>query len=194
MNKFKVYDNFLVPSYANYLETLMLSKSIRWEYQDHMDHDDSYPQEVLGILDEGYAIAHSIMYYTLAGVIGQIIDELMPDQHPVRIRGVKQHSISDNIQFYPPHTDMTDDGGYSLIYYPTDCTGDTYLFGEKDINDVSFVENNDTSNYNWEPIDHVSPKKNRIIVFPSNNYHAGSPPSEMRYLINFNFLPLNNLT
>ena len=41
MTKFKVYDNFLLPSYANYLETLMLSKGIRWEHQDHMDHDDS---------------------------------------------------------------------------------------------------------------------------------------------------------
>ena len=41
----------------------------------------------------------------------------------------------------------------------------------------------------WEPIDRISPKKGRLIVFPSNYYHAGSPTdSQRRVLINFNFM------
>ena len=75
----------------------------------------------------------------------------------------------------------------SAIYYPTDSTGDTYLFEESDINDNVVI---DRFKHLWEPIDSVTPKKGRVILFPSNNYHAGSPTtSDRRLLININFFP-----
>ena len=42
--------------------------------------------------------------------------------------------------------------------------------------------------YDWKPIDQVSPKQGRLIMFPARQYHAGSPPKkDRRMLINFNF-------
>ena len=83
--------------------------------------------------------------------------------------------------------DATNTGGVSAIYYPTDATGDTYLFNEYDINDKVEI---DRFNHTWEPVDSVSPKKGRLITFPSNHYHAGSPTtSDRRMLININFFP-----
>tara|TARA_A100000164_G_C21940401_1_gene790366 strand:- start:3195 stop:3779 length:585 start_codon:yes stop_codon:yes gene_type:complete len=186
--KFKVLDNFIPPTYADILESLMLSNDTKWQFQEYMDYDKSgYPQYILGIYDDN-KIGHNAIYYTLLGFMSYVIDGLLPGYEPVRIRAVKQNSMQKDIKFYIPHTDMTDNGGYSLIYYPTDMTGNTYLFKEQDLNDKVNINR---LNHNWKPIDQVSPKKNRLIIFPSNQYHAGSPPIEStkRYLINFNFLP-----
>ena len=200
--KFKVFDDFLPPTYVNLLESLFSCEEkipgIDWQFQKHMDDAESgYPQYLVGIYCDGgdnpnsnllneNNVGSKIIYYTITGLISYIMDAIIPEYVPDRIRGVKQYTIEDSIAFYPPHTDTLDDGEISLIYYPTDCTGDTYLFKEFDIeNKVKY----DRFEHNWEPTDRVSPKKGRLIMFPSNYYHAGSPPDrDFRTLINFNFL------
>ena len=50
------------------------------------------------------------------------------------------------------------------------------------------VEIEDIDGHNFTEVDRVSPKKGRLILFPANEYHCGSPPSKSdRMLVNFNF-------
>jgi len=190
MMKFKVYDDFISPSYQKIIEKQLLSQEIAWSWRDSMDYKGEkggYPQFILNIFEDN-RIWDMPLYHTLIGMMSEIVDGILLNYQPVRIRGILQTPITKKLPHYPPHTDTTDAGGFSAIYYATDSTGDTYLFDECDLNDRVEI---DRHNHEWKPVDQVSPKKGRLIVFPSNYYHAGSPTqSERRVLINFNFFPI----
>ena len=96
-----------------------------------------------GLMDAGFNVNvfedgnvfDTSLYHTMIGLMSKVVDDILPDYRPIRIRGILQTPIKDDIIHYPPHTDTTDSGGFSAIYYVTDATGDTFLFKEKDIND-----------------------------------------------------------
>ena len=149
-----------------------------------------YSQFICDIYNNGQ-IFDTALYHVTIGLLSKVVDDIIPGYHPVRLRAILQTPRAEDIKHYPPHTDATNTGGVSAIYYSSDATGDTYLFNECDINDKVEI---DRFNHKWEPVDCVSPKKGRLIVFPSNNYHAGSPTtSERRMLINLNFMTISNL-
>ena len=186
--KFDVYDDIISPTYQDVIENLLSSPDVSWSWQDSMDDGGygGYPQFVFDIFDNGKAFDNAI-YYSLIGLLTKVVDDIIPNYHPIRIRGILHTPRVDSCRHYPPHVDTTAAGGISAIYYPTDSTGDTYLFDESVINDNVVI---DRLNHLWEPIDSVSPKKGRLIIFPSNYYHAGSPTtSDRRLLININFFP-----
>tara|TARA_B100001564_G_scaffold177076_1_gene148892 strand:- start:399 stop:995 length:597 start_codon:yes stop_codon:yes gene_type:complete len=192
-HKFKVFDDFISPTYQNVIEQLLLSPEVPWNWQESMDYKTGdkrgggYPQFTVNVFEDG-KIWDTSLYHTMIGLMSKVVDDILPDYRPVRIRGILQTPIKDDIVHFPPHTDTTDSGGFSAIYYVTDATGDTYLFQERDINDEIGIDNR--FEHQWSPVDKVSPKKGRLIVFPSNYYHAGSPTKdERRVLINFNFMP-----
>ena len=192
-HKFKVFDDFVSPTYQDVIEQLLSSPEIPWSWQDSMDYKagdkrgGGYPQFTVNVFEDG-KICDTSLYHTMIGLMSKVVDDILPDYRPVRIRGILQTPIKDDIVHFPPHTDTTDSGGFSAIYYVTDATGDTYLFQERDINDEIGIDNR--FEHQWSPVDKVSPKKGRLIVFPSNYYHAGSPTKdERRVLINFNFMP-----
>jgi len=192
-HKFKVFDDFVSPTYQDVIEQLLSSPEIPWSWQDSMDYrvgdkrGGGYPQFTVNVFEDG-KIWDTSLYHTMIGLMSKVVDDILPDYRPVRIRGILQTPIKDDIVHFPPHTDTTDSGGFSAIYYVTDATGDTYLFQERDINDEIGIDNR--FEHQWSPVDKVSPKKGRLIVFPSNYYHAGSPTKdERRVLINFNFMP-----
>ena len=192
-HKFKVFDDFVSPTYQDVIEQLLSSPEIPWSWQNSMDYKvgdkrgGGYPQFTVNVFEDGKVFDTSL-YHTMIGLMSKVVDDILPDYRPVRIRGILQTPIKDDIVHFPPHTDTTDSGGFSAIYYVTDATGDTYLFQERDINDEIRIGNR--FEHQWSPIDKVSPKKGRLIVFPSNYYHAGSPTKdERRVLINFNFMP-----
>ena len=192
-HKFKVFDDFVSPTYQDVIEQLLSSPEIPWSWQNSMDYKvgdkrgGGYPQFTVNVFEDGKVFDTSL-YHTMIGLMSKVVDDILPDYRPVRIRGILQTPIKDDIVHFPPHTDTTDSGGFSAIYYVTDATGDTYLFQERDINDEIRIGNR--FEHQWSPVDKVSPKKGRLIVFPSNYYHAGSPTKdERRVLINFNFMP-----
>ena len=147
--------------------------------------DDKYSQFVLEILGMGNIQNHAL-FYALLGLTCKITDDLIPSHRGYRIRGIHQTPIPNPPLHYIPHTDCQESKNdvWSAIYYLNDATGDTFLF-EEQIDDVSM---SDRRTHKWKPVDQVSPKKGRLILFPARQYHAGSPPKrDMRMLINFNF-------
>ena len=204
--KFKVIDNFISKTYQDELLKGVGAPSTAWLYQPNMDYspdnarenygitntvafeqetDDKYSQFVLEILGMGNIQNHAL-FYALLGLTCKITDDLIPSHRGYRIRGIHQTPIPKAPLHYIPHTDcqQSKNDVWSAIYYLNDATGDTFLF-EEQIDDVSM---SDRRTHKWKPIDQVSPKKGRLILFPARQYHAGSPPKrDMRMLINFNF-------
>ena len=204
--KFKVIDNFISKTYQDELLKGVGAPSTAWLYQPNMDYgpedarenpgitntvayeqatDDKYSQFVLEILGMGNIQNHAL-FYALLGLTCKITDDLIPSHRGYRIRGIHQTPIPNPPLHYIPHTDCQESKNdvWSAIYYLNDATGDTFLF-EEQIDDVSM---SDRRTHKWKPVDQVSPKKGRLILFPARQYHAGSPPKrDMRMLINFNF-------
>tara|TARA_B110000503_G_scaffold61049_1_gene96944 strand:- start:696 stop:1322 length:627 start_codon:yes stop_codon:yes gene_type:complete len=69
---------------------------------------------------------------------------------------------------------------YTLIYYANDSDGDTIIFNEK-------FENSPIKNFSIYK--KITPKKGRVIIFPTNTVHCGSHPTKSisRIVININF-------
>lgn len=194
--KFKVFDDFISPTYQNLIEGLFTDFNTTWSYQQHMDYGTSgAPQFLISVLDNIFVngqntpqIGNNLIYYTLLGLTSKIVDELVPNHLNCRTRAILQTPLSDPPKHYIPHTDHRGNH-WSFIYYVNDATGDTHLFDE----DVDDVQHEDCINHDWKVVDTVTPKKGRLIMFPSRQYHAGSSPkSDRRMLINLNFEPLNN--
>lgn len=198
--KFEVFDDFISPTYQRMIKDSLEHNNTSWVYQQNMDYgaNDSHDPEqldrelndptqhaqfLLGIFDSGN-VGNEPFYYMLYGLIAKIKDELVPDLHPYRIRAVLQTPIPNPPDYYIPHTDNNEKGKVSLIYYPHDATGDTYLFQES----WGAPSDSNRRQYHWNPIDSVTPKQGRLIMFPSDRFHAGSPPKYgRRMLINFNY-------
>jgi hypothetical protein len=66
-----------------------------------------------------------------------------------------------------------------MVYYVNDSDGDTFLFNE-------FYESGKVPEL-FTLYNRVSPKKNRLVIFESNRYHASSNPklNQDRFIINF---------
>ena len=204
--KFKVFDDFISKTYQDELLKGVGAPSTAWLYQPNMDYgpedarenpgitntvafeqatEYKYSQFVLEILGMGQ-IQNPALFYALLGLTCKVTDELIPSHRGYRIRGIHQTPIPNSPLHYIPHTDCQESKNdvWSAIYYLNDATGDTFLF-EEQIDDVSMTERR---THKWKPVDQVSPKKGRLILFPARQYHAGSPPQrDMRMLINFNF-------
>ncbi len=191
-------DDIISPSYQDVIEDIMCDERMPWFYQEHMDsYEYSIPNFAIDIFNmdnnEGGEstqsnIQYPILYYALFGLAYSIVDKVIPGYDYHRIRGVLQTSIVNSSNYYKPHVDYSDPGEISVLYYPHDTTGKTYFFEETYSEDINVGE------YDWNPIDSVEPKKGRIVVFPSNQYHAGSSPeSGRRMLINFNYFNKNSL-
>lgn len=204
--KFTVIDDFISKSYQDEIERGLSAHVVPWLYQPNMDYgpedardnpslagtvafeqetENKYSQFVLEILGMGN-IQNGPLHYALIGLTSKVVDELIPGYRVYRTRGILQTPIPNPPLHYVPHTDCQESKRdiWSVIYYPHDATGDTFLF-EEQIDDLDMSQRRSNK---WKPIDQVTPKKGRLIMFPARQYHAGSPPKrDRRMLINFNF-------
>lgn len=86
----------------------------------------------------------------------------------VKINQLLKYNSNDSVP-HPPHKDDVADNIISMIYYIHDSDGPTYFFDE-----------------NYQIVDKIVPKKNRCVIFPSNQLHSSSSPiiNERRLVIN----------
>jgi len=79
--------------------------------------------------------------------------------------------------YHVPHFDSKNPNDVSIIYYVNDSDGDTVLFNESYDGVVPSK---------LSIMKTVSPKRGRLVVFNSNQFHSSSPPLEkdFRYVIN----------
>lgn len=95
-----------------------------------------------------------------------------------------------------PHIDMDSSDVKSpnlltAIYYVNDSDGDTILFEEKNkLNSIEDYKQKGKFN-NYKIIKKITPKENRLIIFPTYRLHAGMHPidSDLRVVMNYNFKP-----
>ncbi len=82
--------------------------------------------------------------------------------------------------YHVPHCDSSDSNDMTFLYYVCDSDGDTYLFDQK-FNEK--VPNKLTIKKR------ITPKKGRMVIFDSNQFHASSPPfqKDFRCVINMVF-------
>lgn len=90
------------------------------------------------------------------------------------------HKNSDATHHYP-HTDVDElnDDIKTAIYYVNDSDGDTYLFNEK-----APKQSENVTVYKT-----ITPKKGKMLVFNSNQFHASSSPinNDIRLVLNIVF-------
>lgn len=82
--------------------------------------------------------------------------------------------------YHLPHFDSSDPSDITFLYYVCDSDGDTFIFDQK-------YENKVPKKLTIKK--KVSPKKGRMLIFDSNNFHSSSPPfnKDFRCVINMVF-------
>jgi len=94
------------------------------------------------------------------------------------------------------------------LLYLDDCDGDTYiyknqynyrfqagddltgkLFDYLDLMGWGFEKNSDGTFKDFEILERVTPKRNRLVIFDGSHFHSSSTPTtqQMRWAINYNF-------
>ena len=97
-HKFKVFGDFVSPTYQDVIEQLLLSPEIPWSWQESMDYkaDDKrgggYPQFTVNVFEDGKVFDTSL-YHTMIGLMSKVVDDILPDYRSVRIRGILQTLI-----------------------------------------------------------------------------------------------------
>lgn len=84
------------------------------------------------------------------------------------------------------HVDMTVPH-FVFLYYVNDSDGDTTVFNRRySYGNSQFL----IRNQKVEPLEKISPKKGRVLIFDGLMYHAaGIPQKNKRCIINFNVFP-----
>ena len=171
--KFRVFDDFITPTYQCVIRDFIMSPETHWCYQPYMDENNKgYSQFVHAVYDKEQNINDHLLHNLICGLLSKIKDELCPQAYHYRTRAILQTPVPDKPEHYIPHIDNSNNNAYSFIYYPRDATGNTFMFDD-----------------NHNILDSVTPKQGRLIMFPSNVLHAGSPPTiDRRLLLNINYL------
>lgn len=81
------------------------------------------------------------------------------------------------------HVDMPADH-WVCLYYVNDIDGDTTLFKQRVNIEIKTID--EYQRAEWEPLQSVSPKKGRAVVFKGNRYHSSTGPTNgVRCILNF---------
>jgi hypothetical protein len=196
MHNVLVIDDAVDIETQNLIEQSIFSPETNWTfgrtvfYHQHAEVTQQQQKTVMGFtkslarIDDSFAVPDLDLYASpltaAANSINQNINKLMTAriqlQLPVLVQ--KEYGI--------PHTDGKRNFPYLVgIYYVNDSDGDTVLF-KQTINDTTPEE---VAAGKLE-IDQTIPyKKGRIAIFAGDIYHAsGKPKSDIRCIINYNFV------
>lgn len=189
----KVFDNVLNDSYAALLEhdcQRVISYNyyhktvVNFNYNDPNIYDTGQFSTMIlsndqGEMPQGWYMNRLYPLVTILedNVLGCKIKELQR----VKYNLISNNPGSPEFHYNTPHPDSFEPGFISMVYYCNDSDGDTFLFNEFYDHECEMV---------IPPLsisERVSPKRNRLVMFESNRYHASSYPrtSDYRSVINF---------
>jgi hypothetical protein len=203
---FRVFDNFISPTYANTIEAdaiyhlqYMYIKKTSFTGGDYnaqvfMDNNTvDIGQMSCPVLHPTESIKFSYYFTFLKPFIFNIQDA-NPDLNLTGIHRLKfnillQNSTAPENHYNIAHQDSVTPDSYSAVYYINDSDGDTFLFNEV-VTDENILPERLTV------AKRITPKKNRLLIFESNRYHASSNPrtSDSRFVINTIFVPVEKET
>ena len=123
--------------------------------------------------------------------------------HLIRIKANIQTKAPKEFEgrYNKPHIDLSPDelsvyqDTFTAIYYVNDSDGDTFFFeGQESGFTTMLGDKENIQKYNNLTIKKiVSPKQNKMVIFPAKTLHSGSHPinSTLRSVINYNFSAVN---
>lgn len=174
----KIIDNCVNLWLADEIEKIFLDRYTYWWYDpstsgQQVSYENSKFHEtfqfVHPIMDNG---RHDSLY---TPIITSLVEQIFLNQditilnyRRIKINQLLKSNIDDYVS-HPPHVDDTAENMISAIYYINDSDGPTYFYDKEN----KFVKK-------------VLPKKNRCVIFPSNQLHASSSPiiCDRRIVIN----------
>ena len=101
-------------------------------------------------------------YFEMLPQIAMIVQKLLPNFNPLRIKANLLQPHPDAGEHHPWHVDSSN-SHTSMIYYINDSDGDTFI--------------------NKTKTQRITPKANTAVIFPSNLWHASSNPTKGRRMV-----------
>ena len=196
MNDIFVIDDVIPKDKQDFVERTMFSQNLFWTFFPDVALSKE-ETELLGITKKTPAIGcyikqefppymFSQLYYKVEMIprlacekvgmkLNTILDARSFLMFPLHDKARKEY---DNI-----HVDRADDH-WACLYYVNDSDGDTVLFKQ-----TKHDMNNDIEvfkNTKFEPLQRVTPKKGRAVLFNGYRYHSSTAPTEgVRCILNF---------
>ena len=186
--QYEIFDDLLPQSFVDTIEDAF-NQPVPWYYTESASGiGANYDMNDKNILDSSQFV-HMIMddnerqsqLYELVQPVFYFIEQ-RTGLRPRKIERIKANlqtpGKSETHNYNPPHIDVAEPSGMTLLYYINDSDGDT-----------KFFNNNIEQGYNnMEVIESVTPKRGRSVLFPSNQFHSSSAPQNgRRMVINFIF-------
>ena len=180
-----IIEDVLTAEQFNELSDIVMGVSFPWFYNQSSVYIGEpmktegkvvdYPQMVHRVFDDG-EIRSNIFHKVLP------IAMRIPHSKLIRIKMNLnfQDSEMQEDSYSVPHLDTHEENSLTAVFYMNDSDGDTYLFNEPE-----------GTPFDKLTVKHrVSPKKNSLVVFPSNTLHSGNTPRKFkrRVVININVI------
>jgi len=198
---FRVFDNFISPTYANTIEDDAINH-LQYYYSKKTTFNNKLYEGAIftdsNTIDNGQMscpVLHSDntkfrYYFDFLKPFIFNIQDANPDLnlngvHRLKFNILLQNSLAPENHYNIAHHDTVRPNSYSAVYYINDSDGDTFLFNEVVTDETVLPERLTVA-------ERIKPKKNRLLIFESNRYHASSNPrtSDSRFVINTIFVPV----
>ena len=191
----KIIEDVLPVEQADWLEEMLTSSSISWNYIRDGSRPDGDAEKVK--LFPSFALPIYSMYDDIQGSNREMFLRFESLNHTVcakaelDIRCMTRVRLGMHIPnpswhgHHGPHCDQAVPHTV-VLFYVTDTDGDTYFFDHEDKMDPLGYSYDGEDEY--KIIDRVTPKKNMMVVFDGLTTHASSYPTKgQRITINYNF-------
>ena len=196
-----IFDNFISPSYQDWLFDTVNSKSFLWSRDDnsvsHIIEDFNDKRNgfanvcnlFVGKLDlkafecKDVKYENAILLNCFFPLIFEFIEPLNINfLTRIKIKATPAMGIN---QIQLPHIDQFYPNSWNIIYYFNDTDGDTVIYNERanSVDQERFLLSKDV----WTIKQRVSPKKGRAVAFKGDLFHSASyPKDKSRFILNIN--------
>jgi hypothetical protein len=176
MNKFiEIYDNIISKELENFIEDLLLRRSIPYNYAQNITDSNNNLEYSPGFVYNFYHKENNPLILPHAFTLLQVLYSFVKTKN-IKILDIFScrsflHIPTIKKEKNQIHTDM-DYPHWVCLYYVCDSDGDTILFDD-----------------NQNEIKRITPKKGRIVFFDGSIPHCSSrPTTKHRSIINFDFI------